>query len=839
MGNYFIDSHRDSRHSRLQGALIARATGGGGRPASHHVVRPLMNQPSPPWSRLVAIVAGMAVATLGLVVVVGWHLRSHAILQPFPGMIAPVYNTALSFVLCGAGLLAISLGRPTLAIPCGVVPGIVAVLNLIQHAFGLELGIDQLLMEHSINTLTAHPGRLAPNTAVCFFLAAIALLLEGTHALGWRRPALVGLFGSIIAALGTVAISGYLLGLKTYGWGRLLPMAPHTAIGVAVLGVGVMATVWGEGRSQASKAPRWLPIPVGVGVLTATLCLWQPLVAQGHAQIDRTADAEVVGAKKAIIAELDARVFPLTRMAKRWERRGKPSREVWELDAEIIVSHYADLQAVEWIDPEWRCRWVVPAEGNESDRDRDVAKEPRHRQALIDARDRREVRLLRGDATASGGAVLWVVVPIFTSRGFEGFILGIVRLRDFFASILTEDVAPGYAITVSDGDEEIYGRDTEGRSLAEEWGREKKVDSYSVGWQVRVWPLPEHLSQSRSLVPEAVMGVGGLLAMLLSWAVHLAQMSRIRTLEVESVNDQLGREVSDRSKAQDSLSRTTENLGRTLETIREAVLNLSSTSAELLASTSQQASGLQEQAAAVTETVATVNQVADSSEQAAQRAKGVGDAIRRTLEIGNAGRQAVEDSAAALGMVKEQVEATAREILMLSEHAQAIAEIIATVNVMAEETNILALNAAIEASRAGEHGKGFAVVAREVKVLADQSKTATVKVRQILGEIQKATNRSVVSTEEMTGGVASAIRVGVQAGGAIKALAETLDATTRAVTQIIAASTQQATAMSQVNLAMKDIEQIERRNDMAIRQFEQAARDLNTLSTRLAALAAT
>ena len=103
-----------------------------------------------------------------------------------------------------------------------------------------------------------------------------------------------------------------------------------------------------------------------------------------------------------------------------------------------------------------------------------------------------------------------------------------------------------------------------------------------------------------------------------------------------------------------------------------------------------------------------------------------------------------------------------------------------TVNDVAEQTNLLALNAAIEASRAGEHGKGFAVVASEVKALADQSKKATTQVRQILGEIQRATNTAVLSTEEVTRGVAAAATVAAQSGEAIKTLADTLAETAQA-----------------------------------------------------------
>ncbi len=267
--------------------------------------------------------------------------------------------------------------------------------------------------------------------------------------------------------------------------------------------------------------------------------------------------------------------------------------------------------------------------------------------------------------------------------------------------------------------------------------------------------------------------------------------------------------------------------------LQETTGILASSAAEILAATTQQASGASESSAAVAETVTTVEEVTQTAEQATQRAQAVAGSSQRAAEIGKTGRRAVEESVVGMVGVKEQVESIAGSILALAEQAQAIGEIIATVNDIAEQTNLLALNAAVEAARAGEQGRGFAVVAGEVKNLAEQSKKATVEVRRILGEIQRATSAAVMSTEQGTKQVTATTKQVTEAGETIRALTDAVSEAAQAAVQIVASAGQQAAGMTQIRQAISNIHDATQQNLASTKQAERAAQDLNALGTKL------
>ena len=267
--------------------------------------------------------------------------------------------------------------------------------------------------------------------------------------------------------------------------------------------------------------------------------------------------------------------------------------------------------------------------------------------------------------------------------------------------------------------------------------------------------------------------------------------------------------------------------------LQETTSVIASGSAEILAATTEQAASANETLAAVSETVATVNEVAQTAEQATQRARAVADSAQRAAELGKAGRRVVDDSVAGMQQVREQVESIGRSILSLADQAQAIGEIITAVNDIAEQTNLLALNAAVEAARAGDSGRGFSVVASEIRILAEQSKRSTVQVRQILGEIQRATGSAVMTTEQGTKQVAAAGKQIAEAGDAIRALADAVQEASQTASQIVASAGQQALGMEQIRHAVSSIHEATQQNLTASRQSEQAAQDLTRMGDRL------
>jgi methyl-accepting chemotaxis protein len=327
-------------------------------------------------------------------------------------------------------------------------------------------------------------------------------------------------------------------------------------------------------------------------------------------------------------------------------------------------------------------------------------------------------------------------------------------------------------------------------------------------------------------------------------------MNRLIAAPLKEVTEAAGRvaagdltvrvEAEDRSDEVGVLLRAlgtmVQNLRGTNREIRDGVGLLASSSSEILSTVSQVAASVSETATAVTETSTTVEEVKQTAHLSNQKAKAVKETAQKAAAVSEPGLKNVTVTVEGMSRIREQMESIAESVVRLSEQGQAIGEIIATVNDLAEQSNLLAVNAAIEATRAGEYGKGFAVVAQGVKSLADQSRQATTQVRTILMEVQKATSAAVMATEQGTKAVAAGVKQATDAGESIRALTGNVREAAEAAIQIAASSQEQLAGMDQIASAIAHIRQAAVQNTAGTQQLETSAKNLQGLGGRLKVL---
>lgn len=228
--------------------------------------------------RLPAEVAGVAALLAGATVVFGWLDHRVALIQLREGQVPMQFNTAFCLALLGLGLL-LTLSRWVrwAAVPITVVT-LAGALTLVEYVAGRDLGIDRLLYDPWLTVGNDAPGRMPGNTAACFTVLGASALWFAASRRSRRAALAVGVAASLVAGLAMVALFGYAADVTAaYTWRSSTAMAPLTAVLMLLLAMGYLGTAWN--LASADGFPRWLPIPVAVGSLAATLVLWQALTS--------------------------------------------------------------------------------------------------------------------------------------------------------------------------------------------------------------------------------------------------------------------------------------------------------------------------------------------------------------------------------------------------------------------------------------------------------------------------------------------------------------------------------------------------------------------------------
>lgn len=255
-----------------------------------------------------------------------------------------------------------------------------------------------------------------------------------------------------------------------------------------------------------------------------------------------------------------------------------------------------------------------------------------------------------------------------------------------------------------------------------------------------------------------------------------------------------GRVLSNAENARLNLAGLVSETREGADAVYSLAQNLASGASDLSHRTEANAATLEESSAALTQLSASVGSAAEGASQADQ-------IVSRTRSRVGEGHKVVTEAVAAM----EQIEDSSRKIGRITD----------LIDDISFQTNLLALNAGVEAARAGEAGRGFAVVASEVRALAQRSSEAAREISSLIAQSGEQVSRG----SHLVGAT----------GETLQHIVEAVEEIAGHVSGIAASAREQSTGISEISVAVNQLDESTQNNAALVSQTGSTAQSLTGL----------
>ncbi|MCO6442156.1 MAG: EAL domain-containing protein [Nitrococcus mobilis] len=487
---------------------------------------------------------------LGTAVMAGWYLDVPTVVRPSQSFAPMQFNTALGIAIAGVGLLAGVFRQRWLGLVTAVLVFLLGLTSLIEDVTGVRLGIDTLFFHPFIMEVSTSPGHPSPNSSLALITLGVGIFLFawGLHR-GWVCWA-TGLIGSVTTTIGAVSLLGYLTGVEAAF--RLISqagMALPTAVAFAVAGASLTGFV--AHTTQLGMPDRqidWAPWAATLSVLVAAVFLWSGLRANESDYSKRRLTAEVYFLRQRIAAPIREDLEALQRMAWRLESAGVPPGAEWEADARRYLEtepYYVLL----WVDKDFGIRSAIslvrPEQHNAL---RLPAIDDKSNAPLVELGGR---KLFRSSVIElpEGGAGFYAFMPIRRGQSVAGYLVALVDLDAVLLPLLEEYLQRGYRFVLFEGGNRLVLTGAAEPSAA--WRSadyEVAIPVAGKNWRLVLCRMPKGAAATRTALPETVLVLGLMLAVLLGIALRSRQLLAVRASYLTRSKQGLEKEVAQRSE---------------------------------------------------------------------------------------------------------------------------------------------------------------------------------------------------------------------------------------------------------------------------------------------------
>jgi methyl-accepting chemotaxis protein len=255
--------------------------------------------------------------------------------------------------------------------------------------------------------------------------------------------------------------------------------------------------------------------------------------------------------------------------------------------------------------------------------------------------------------------------------------------------------------------------------------------------------------------------------------------------------------------------------------LNESSRDVNSSSEKVSEASEQLSQNSTKQAAALQEAVASLEEITQMVAKTADNALVSQKSSEDSFEMAQTGHsvvielnQSISDITNSNEQIKEKVLQSNVELGEISKIISEIGNKTRVINDIVFQTKLLSFNASVEAARAGEQGKGFAVVAEEIGKLAEMSGNSAKEISDVLDKslnlvdstIEKTKKEIIFILDQSRETVKQGSKTAEKCGQSLVEIVGKVQEVNRLVVEIATASNEQSQGMSQISIAMNELD---------------------------------
>jgi signal transduction histidine kinase len=485
------------------------------------------------FSRQLMFLSGLCLVIFNCVILFDWFTEDKTFIK-FVDSKDPLYfNTASGFATIGLSLVFLSFNIKS--VPSFLSFFVLAFFTstISQYLFHLDLGIDRMFYNTSLNVQTLYPGRPSFISSLSLIFLSLAVLY-----LSKRNYSTFGLWVTgFLSVCSLVFFVTQLTGLNLgFQWSELTRISLGTSLSLALASIPIILYVSTLIKElYFDKFSLWMSSFMSIMFVALTIALTRALSLQEEYYINTFVKEDSVFAIVSIMNGLKTGTTYLNRLTQVWSTHENQPTQEWQVLSDGNSLQGFKLAGLVWITPENRLGWSrfeFPSHLVDTKNDL-INQSSTVPQVTPEGQEISKVTLIPLE-NGVRGIVIWY--PLIKDQKFEGFLVGIFDVKEILEANMPKLYKMKEVLNLSFNDKLIYSSSND----------EKKTNHYvnahswnylGSTWNINVSPTDDFLAEKNVLLILTWLMSGLLSAMLLGVLTYLfLKVNRTRE-ELEKEND--------------------------------------------------------------------------------------------------------------------------------------------------------------------------------------------------------------------------------------------------------------------------------------------------------------